>query len=87
METVSIQDARTRLSQLIARAVAGEPFIISKAGKPLVTVTRIEEPEPKTGTRRLGFLEGQFHVPDDFKTMFKEEIEDMFYGDHDDDTP
>jgi len=84
METVTIQDAKTRLSQLIDRAVAGEPFVISKAGKPLVTVTRIEQPEQKLGPRRLGFLKGQMTVPDDIKTMFKEEIEDMFYGDHDD---
>ena len=81
METVSIQDARTRLSQLIARAVAGEPFIISKAGKPLVTVTRIEQPEPKTGTRRLGFLEGQIDIPEDGDDSFQEEIEALFYGD------
>ena len=81
METVTIQDARTRLSQLIARAVAGEPFIISKAGKPLVTVTRIEQPEPKTGTRRLGFLEGQIDIPEDGDESFQEEIEALFYGD------
>ncbi|MNL87334.1 hypothetical protein D3C87_2164400 [compost metagenome] len=30
--------------------------------------------------RRIGFLDGQFSVPDDFDTMFAKEIEDMFYG-------
>lgn len=30
--------------------------------------------------RQLGTLEGQFTVPDDFDTMFQEEIEAMFYG-------
>jgi len=30
--------------------------------------------------RRLGFLNGQHTVPDDIKTMFAEEIEEMFYG-------
>lgn len=30
--------------------------------------------------RRLGFLAGQFQVPDDFNTMFQEEMEKMFYG-------
>ena len=30
--------------------------------------------------RRLGGLEGLYTVPDDIKTMFAEEIEEMFYG-------
>lgn len=28
--------------------------------------------------RRFGFMEGMFEVPDDFDTMFQEEIERMF---------
>jgi hypothetical protein len=28
----------------------------------------------------IGFLEGQFSVPDDLDTMMAEEIEEMFYG-------
>jgi quinol monooxygenase YgiN len=35
---------------------------------------------PKRATTRIGFMEGQFKVPDDFDTMFAEEIEEMFYG-------
>ena len=37
-----------------------------------------EEPAPPK--RRFGSLEGPFTVPDDIKTMFAEEIEEMFYG-------
>jgi hypothetical protein len=33
-----------------------------------------------TAKRRLGFLRGQLTVPDDIKTMFADEIEEMFYG-------
>jgi hypothetical protein len=29
---------------------------------------------------RIGFLDGQIEVPDDFDTMGAEEIEEMFYG-------
>jgi hypothetical protein len=36
--------------------------------------------EPALTERRLGSLKGQFTVPDDIKTMFAEEIEEMFYG-------
>jgi prevent-host-death family protein len=79
MQTVNIHEAKTNLSRLIAKAVNGEPFIIAKAGKPMVKVIAIDAPEPKK-MRRIGFLKGQFKVPDDIKTMFKDEIEEMFYG-------
>ena len=78
MLTVNIHDAKTRLSELIARAVKGEPFIIAKAGKPMVKVTAIDAPEPKA-MKRIGFADGMFKVPDDFDTMFQDEIEAMFY--------
>jgi prevent-host-death family protein len=79
METVNIHEAKTHLSRLIQKAVDGEPFIIAKAGKPLVKVTAIEA-VPVDTSRRLGFMRGQFKVPDDIKTPFKDEIEKMFYG-------
>ena len=77
MKTVNIHEAKTHLSRLLDELQHGEPFIIAKAEKPLAKVTAIQEKPPQ----RLGFLEGQFEVPDDIDTMFKEEIEKMFYGD------
>ena len=79
METVNIHDAKTRLSQLIARAVAGEPFIIAKAGKPLVKVERISEAEhsPK---RRLGLLRGKYELPGDIKAPFAADVEELFHS-------
>ena len=79
MRTVNIHEAKTHLSRLLDEAVKGEPFIIAKAGKPLVKVTRIEEPEVRT-PRRLGFGSGKFQVPDDFDKMGAEEIRKMFEG-------
>lgn len=82
METVNIHEAKTHLSRLIEKAVAGEPFIIAKAGKPMVRVTAIggDAESPK---RKLGFLKGQFKVPKDFKAFAREEIDEMFYGNPD----
>lgn len=77
MESVNIHEAKTRLSQLIARAQQGEGFIIAKAGKPMVRVTPIDSPAPEQ-QRRLGFLAGQFRVPDDFDRMAEQEIASMF---------
>ena len=76
MTTVNIHEAKTHLSRLIERAVAGEPFVIAKAGKPLVKVVAINAPEEQPS--RLGFLKGQFTVPDNFKDIGREEIEEMF---------
>jgi prevent-host-death family protein len=77
MLTVNIHEAKTHLSRLIEAAVRGEPFIIAKAGKPLVKVTALE---PADGSRRLGFMRGEFTVPDDIDTMFQDEIIAMFEG-------
>lgn len=77
MQTVNIHEAKTQLSKLIEQAVKGDPFIIAKAGKPLVKVTRLDTPSPSQ-TRRLGFMAGQITVPGDFDRMGSEEIEQLF---------
>jgi prevent-host-death family protein len=79
MQTVNIHEAKTHLSRLVARAAEGEAFVIARSGKPLVKVVPYEEPVPVIA-RRTGFLKGQFKVPDDFDTMFQDEIIAMFEG-------
>jgi prevent-host-death family protein len=74
---VNIHEAKTRLSRLIDRASKGEPFIIAKAGKPMVKVVPLETPEAGR-VRRLGFMAGQIAVPDDFDRMGEAEIERLF---------
>ena len=79
MKTVNMHEAKTHLSKLVAEAVAGEPFLIAKAGKPLVKVSPVEQ-EPRT--RRLGFAIGKMPlIPDEFfDSALDGEIEEMFYG-------
>jgi prevent-host-death family protein len=79
MNTVNIHEAKTQLSKLVDKAAKGEPFIIAKAGKPMVKVTALDTPTGKQ-VRRLGFMAGQIKVPDDFDRMFEKEIEELFYG-------
>jgi prevent-host-death family protein len=76
VKTYNIHEAKTNLSRLIEKALEGEPFIIAKAGRPMVKVMPYVEKAPS----RFGFLKGQFEVPDDIDTPFKEDIEKMFYG-------
>jgi antitoxin (DNA-binding transcriptional repressor) of toxin-antitoxin stability system len=46
---------------LVDAAARGEPFIIAKAGKPLVKVIPLDAPEHSTANR-LGFMAGQISV-------------------------
>jgi prevent-host-death family protein len=68
MLTVNIHKAKTHLSRLVDCAAKGEPFVIAKAGKPLVKVVPLETPEAAQ-PRRPGFMIGQIAVPDDFDRM------------------
>ena len=79
MLTINIHEAKTNLSRLIQKAVNGEPFIIAKAGKPLVKVLRIDA-NGATTEKRLGFMIGQITVPDDFDQIGGEEINRLFEG-------
>ena len=77
MPIVNIHEAKAQLSKLVDQAAKGESFIVAKAGKPLVKVTAIDAPPP-VRVRRLGFMEGQIAVPDDFDEMGISEIERVF---------
>ena len=78
MQTVNIHEAKTHLSRLVDAAVKGEPFVIAKAGKPLVKVTALNAASSKP-VCRTGFLP-DISVPADFDRMGNVEIEDMFTG-------
>jgi len=59
---VNIHEAKTHLSRLIERAVAGEEIIIAKAGEPRVCLTPIRA----EGERKPGRFAGLVVVPDAF---------------------
>ena len=71
------RSAKTHLARLAREAVGDEPFTIVRAGTSPVPVSAVEPPPPKN---RLGFLSGQFQVPDDFDTMGADDVQAMFEG-------
>ena len=79
MQTINIHEAKTHLSRLLEQVVNGEPFIIAKAGKPMVKVVALTAPEA-TEVKRLGFMASQISVPDDFDQIGQDEIEHLFGG-------
>ncbi len=80
MRTYNIHEAKTHLSRLVELAANGEPFVITKAGKPMVKVVPLEVRETSQ-IKRFGFMAGQISVPADFDRMGEAEIIKMFEED------
>lgn len=79
MRIVNMHEAKTNLSRLVEGAANGEPFIIARAGKPLVRVAAVEA--PRAGVeRRVGFMSGLISVPDDFDRMDAGDLQALFEG-------
>jgi prevent-host-death family protein len=75
-DTVNLHAAKTHLSQLVDRALAGEEIVIARSGKPLVKLVPVE-PRP---ARRPGLLEGKLQVPADFNDPLPPDVLDAFYN-------
>jgi prevent-host-death family protein len=60
MTQVNVQEAKTRLSDLLARAERGEEIVIARAGVPIARLVTV------TGTPLRIFGGETFAVPDDF---------------------
>lgn len=70
MTQATIHEAKTHLSKLIQKALAGEEVIIAKAGKPVVKLVPLAAPERKP---RFGGWEGEVWMAEDFDA----ELEDF----------
>jgi len=76
MQLVNIHNAKTNLSKLIEKVLAGEDVTLAKAGKPVAKIVAYKE---KVKPRKSGLLKGKIWIPDDFNEEDKE-INKMFYG-------
>jgi len=75
MIQVNIHEAKTKLSQLLARVEAGEEVIIARGGHPIARISAIKHP---TVGRVLGRDAGLFEVPSDFDAPLPEDMLDEF---------
>ncbi|MES8739316.1 type II toxin-antitoxin system Phd/YefM family antitoxin [Cutibacterium acnes] len=75
MTQATIHQAKTHLSKLIQKALAGEEVIIAKAGKPVVKLVPIEP--PVAPIRKLGGWNGKFWMADDFDAELEDFAEYM----------
>lgn len=76
MSTINMHDAKSRLSSLVDKALAGEEVIIGKAGKPLVKLTPLAKDE---SPRTPGRYKGRIRIADDFDAT-DEELVSLFEG-------
>jgi prevent-host-death family protein len=66
MELIDIEEAGTRLPELVARAFEGEEIIIALAGKPAIRLVPIYETDrPRQG----GQWKGKVRIADDFDDL------------------
>jgi prevent-host-death family protein len=71
---VTVTEAKTQLSNLIERVSDGEEIVIRRGQKPVAKLVRYDEPAVP---RRMGDLQGQIWMSDDFDEP-DEEIERLF---------
>ena len=79
MRTVDMHEAKAHLSRLVKAAASGEPFVIARAGQPVVKVVALEAPCAGSA-RRVGFMAGEVSAPDDFDRMGSDKIRSIFEG-------
>ncbi len=74
---VNIHEAKTHLSRILTRVVAGEEVVISKAGKPLARLIPFHKPAKK---RVLGRGRGLMKIPRTFNEPLPKEILEAFHS-------
>ena len=78
--TYNLYDAKTRLSELVDRASAGEEIVIAKNGRPLARLVPIPAEKPN---RSPGGWEGMVWIAEDFDEPLAADLQRGFEGEDD----
>jgi prevent-host-death family protein len=70
---VNIYDAKTNLSALLDKAVAGEEVVIARAGKPLARLMPLTAAASKSGVRLGGLKRAGLKLTADFHAMTRDD--------------
>jgi prevent-host-death family protein len=73
--SVNIHEAKTHLSKLLSRVMAGEEIVIAKAGTP---IARLIPERPVTAKRIPGIDQGKLRIADGFDTMSEADLADWY---------
>ena len=70
---VNIYEAKTNLSALLDRAVAGEEVVIARSGKPLARLMPVTTTASKNGVRLGGLIRAKLKLAKDFHAPMTDE--------------
>lgn len=76
MSTVSLEEARQNVTDILARAQAGESFIVLQADRPIVEIRPVAG--HRNAPRPFGLCAGQFTVPDSFDEPLPDHVIESF---------
>jgi len=76
--TYNLYEAKTRLSDLVDRAAAGEEIVIAKNGRPMARLGPVPTEKPN---RSPGGWEGMVWIADDFDDPLAPDVQHLFDGD------
>lgn len=79
MENVTIHQAETNLSELLARVELGEEIVISDQGVPIAKLVPLRTVSSRRAS--MGIDRGKFVIPEDFDAPLPEDILAAFEGD------
>ena len=68
---VNLSDAKSKLSELINKVIAGEEVIIAKSGKPVAKLVPLEKP---IRDRKPGSAKGKLFISEDFDIPLPNDI-------------
>ena len=74
---VNVHQAKTHLSELLRRTMAGEEIIIARAGVPIARLVSVEPDKPQ---RSLDMDRGLYKVPEDFDAPLPPGVVALFEG-------
>jgi len=75
--TVSIYEAKTRLSHLVDRALEGDEVVITRHGRPVARLVPARAPRAR---RKLGALRGRIRVAEGFDAPLPDDLLALFEG-------
>jgi prevent-host-death family protein len=67
MPEIGMHQAKTHLSQLVERALAGEEIVVTRRGKPAVRLTPVAPPSSREAL--FGCMAGEIEIYDDFDEL------------------
>jgi prevent-host-death family protein len=78
MDQINLYEAKTKLSELVDRAAAGEEIVIARHGRPVARL--VPYAAPAGARRKLGVLTGKGWIADDFDAPLPEDVLADFEG-------